>query len=201
MAPFIPSRKNPEINAAALAKVQEDKLREVSDGFDGTWVAHPDLVPTARAVFDRALGSNPHQKSRRREEVTVSAAQLQDTRVPGASITEQGLRNNVSVSLQYLAAWFGGNGAVAIFNLMEDAATAEISRAQLWFWVHRGSRLSDGRPVTEALYRQILAEELAQLESTPGNAELGAARALLDELVLSESFSDFLTLSAYQRLP
>jgi malate synthase len=201
MAPFIPSRKNPEINAAALAKVQEDKLREVSDGFDGTWVAHPDLVPTARAVFDRALGSNPHQKSRRREEVTVSAAQLQDTRVPGASITEQGLRNNVSVSLQYLAAWFGGNGAVAIFNLMEDAATAEISRAQLWFWVHRGSRLSDGRPVTEALYRQILAEELAQLESTPGTAELGAARALLDELVLSESFRDFLTLSAYQRLP
>jgi malate synthase len=200
MAPFIPSRKNPEINAAALAKVQQDKLREVTDGFDGTWVAHPDLVPTAREVFDRVLGSNPHQKARRREEVAVSAAQLQDLRVPGGSITEQGLRNNVSVSLQYLAAWFAGNGAVAIFNLMEDAATAEISRAQLWFWVHRASRLSDGRPVTEALYRQVLAEELALLESAPGMAELAAARALLDELVLSESFSDFLTLSAYERL-
>jgi malate synthase len=111
------------------------------------------------------------------------------------------LRNNVSVSLQYLAAWFAGNGAVNIFNLMEDAATAEISRAQLWFWVHRGSRLDDGRTVTEALYRQILTEELAQLESASAVGELAAARALLDELVLSESFSDFLTLSAYERLP
>ncbi len=200
MAPFIPSRKNPEINAAALGKVQEDKLREVRDGFDGTWVAHPDLVPTAREVFDRALGAEPHQKSRQRSDVSVSAAQLQDIRVPGGSVTEQGLRNNVSVSLQYLAAWFAGNGAVAIFNLMEDAATAEISRAQLWFWLHRGSQLDDGRAVTEQLYRQIQREELAKLDGAPASDQLDAARALLDELVLSDQFSDFLTLSAYERL-
>jgi malate synthase len=200
MAPFIPSRKNPEINAAALAKVQEDKLREARDGFDGTWVAHPDLVPIARDVFDRALGAEPHQKSRQRSDVSVSAAQLQDIRVPGGSISEQGLRNNVSVSLQYLAAWFAGSGAVAIFNLMEDAATAEISRAQLWFWLQRGSQLDDGRPVTEQLYRQIQREELAKLAGAPACEQLDAARVLLDELVLSEQFSDFLTLSAYERL-
>jgi malate synthase len=200
MAPVIPSRKNPEINAAALAKVQEDKLREVRDGFDGTWVAHPDLVPTAREVFDRALGDKPHQKSRQRSDVSVSAAQLQDIRVPGGSITEQGLRNNVSVSLQYLAAWYAGSGAVAIFNLMEDAATAEISRAQLWFWLQRGSQLDDGRPVTEQLYRQIQREELAKLADGPASEQLDAARELLDELVLSDQFSDFLTLSAYARL-
>src|SRR5215510_1671912 len=176
MAPFIPSRKNPEINAAALAKVQDDKLREVRDGFDGTWVAHPDLVPVAREVFDRALGPEPHQKSRQRSDVSVSAAQLQDIRVPGGSITEQGLRNNVSVSLQYLAAWFAGSGAVAIFNLMEDAATAEISRAQLWFWVQRGSRLNDGRQVTEQLYRQMQREELAKLAGSPASEQLDAAR-------------------------
>jgi malate synthase len=201
MAPFIPSRKNPEINAAALARVREDKLREVSDGFDGTWVAHPDLVPTAREVFDRALGEQAHQKSRQRDEVSVSAAQLQDIQVPGGSISELGLRNNISVSLQYLSAWFSGNGAVAIFNLMEDAATAEISRAQLWFWMHRGSRLNDGRSVTEALYQQLLLEEVAKLEGVSSIEHLGAARAQLDELVLSEHFSDFLTLSAYERLP
>ena len=200
MAPFIPSRKNPEINAAALGKVQEDKLREVRDGFDGTWVAHPDLVPTAREVFDRALGAEPHQKSRQRSDVPVSAAQLQDIRVPGGSVSEQGLRNNVSVSLQYLAAWFAGSGAVAIFNLMEDAATAEISRAQLWFWLHRGSHLDDGRQVTQELYRQLLREELAKLEGAPASEQLDAARVLLDELVLSDQFSDFLTLSAYERL-
>jgi malate synthase len=201
MAPFIPSRKNPEINTAALAKVQADKLREVTDGFDGTWVAHPDLVSTAREVFDRALGDQPHQKSKLRSEVSVSAAQLQDIQVPGGSISEQGLRNNVSVSLQYLAAWFAGNGAVAIFNLMEDAATAEISRAQLWFWLHRGSRLDDGRPVTEELYRRVLEEELGKLAESVAAGQLDAARVLLDELVVSDQFSDFLTLSAYERLP
>jgi malate synthase len=115
-------------------------------------------------------------------------------------VTEQGLRNNVSVSLQYLAAWFAGNGAVAIFNLMEDAATAEISRAQLWLWLHRGSKLDDGRAVTEQLYRQIQREELAKLDGAPASDQLDAARALLDELVLSDQFSDFLTLSAYERL-
>lgn len=208
MAPFIPSRKNPEINAAALAKVQQDKQREVGDGFDGTWVAHPDLVPVAREVFDRALGDRPHQKQRQRSEVDVSAAQLQDIRVPDGSISEHGLRNDISVSLQYLAAWFAGSGAVAIFNLMEDAATAEISRAQLWLWVHRQSRLNDGRVVTRELYQQLLEEELAQLRAGAATqprgsslaSQLSAARELLDELVLGEEFSDFLTLQAYDRL-
>jgi len=200
MSPFIPSRKDPELNAAALAKVKQDKQREAGDGFDGTWVAHPDLVGVAREVFDRALGDRPHQKQRDRAEVSVSAAQLQDLRVPGGNITEQGVRNDISVSLQYLAAWFAGSGAVAIFNLMEDAATAEISRAQLWFWVHRQSRLDDGRVVTRELYQQLLQEELALLQDSPVKSQLPAARALLDELVLGEEFSDFLTLQAYERL-
>jgi malate synthase len=203
MAPFIPSRKDPELNLAALAKVRSDKQREVNDGFDGTWVAHPDLVTTAREVFDAALGDRPHQKARQRPEVSVSAAQLLDLRVPGGSISEVGLRNNISVSLQYLAAWFAGNGAVAIFNLMEDAATAEISRAQLWLWVQRGSRLDDGRSVTRELYATLRDEELAKLAGRAGLGQLEQlepARELLDTLVLSESFSDFLTLLAYERL-
>jgi malate synthase len=165
-------------------------------------------VPVAREVFDGALGERPHQKQRLRSEVDVSAAQLQDIRVPEGSISEHGLRNDISVSLQYLAAWFAGSGAVAIFNLMEDAATAEISRAQLWLWVHRQSRLNDGRVVTRELYQQLLEEELAQLRASaaaqpPGSSlvsQLSAARELLDELVLGEEFSDFLTLQAYERL-
>src|SRR6185295_13249071 len=147
MAPFIPSRKNPEINAAALAKVRDDKLREARDGFDGTWVAHPDLVATAAEVFHSALGDRPHQKDRLREEVRVVDGELLDLTVPDGKITEAGVRNNISVALQYLSAWLAGSGAVAIFNLMEDAATAEISRAQLWFWVHHRGVLDDGRPV------------------------------------------------------
>jgi malate synthase len=200
MSPFIPSRKDPELNAAALAKVKQDKQREVGDGFDGTWVAHPDLVPVAREVFDAALGPRPHQKSKLRSEVNVSAAELQDLRVPGGNITEHGVRNDISVSLQYLAAWFAGSGAVAIFNLMEDAATAEISRAQLWFWVHHQSRLEDGRVVTRELYRQLLEGELGLLGSSPFASQLPAARELLDRLVLGDEFSDFLTLEAYPRL-
>jgi malate synthase len=197
MAPFIPSRKDPEINAAALAKVRDDKQREARDGFDGTWVAHPDLVPTAREVFDAALGERPHQKERRREDVQVTAAALQDVRVPGGKITEAGVRNNLSVALQYLAAWLGGNGAVAIFNLMEDAATAEIARSQLWFWLHRRGTLDDGRRVDAALYERLAAEEAAKLEGAPGLAE---ARALLDALVRSDTLLEFLTLPAYERL-
>jgi malate synthase len=196
MAPFIPSRRDPGINAAALARVREDKLREVSDGFDGTWVAHPDLVPTVREVFDGALGDRPHQKERLRDEVRVTAAELQDVRVPGGTVTEAGVRNDVSVALQYLSAWLGGNGAVAIFNLMEDAATAEIARSQLWFWIRRGAALDDGRTVTAELYRQIRDQEVAGLEGP----ELGAAAALLDDLVLSEAFVEFLTLPAYRLL-
>jgi malate synthase len=200
MAPFIPSRKQPEINEAALAKVRADKEREVNDGFDGTWVAHPDLVPTAREVFSKALGSSPHQKSRLREDVKPNAAALQDTRVPGGTVTEAGVRNDISVALQYLASWFAGNGAVAIFNLMEDAATAEISRAQLWFWLHRGTKLDSGAEFGPELYQRWKAEELAPLQSSMPEARWKDASALLDELVLPASFAEFLTLGAYERL-
>src|SRR5882724_738230 len=166
MAPFIPTRKNPEINEKALAQTRADKEREVKDGFDGTWVAHPDLVPIAKEVFDRKLGK-PHQKERLREEVRVEAPELQDTKVPGGTISEGGVRNNISVALQYLSAWLGGNGAVAIFNLMEDAATAEISRAQLWQWVQNSAKLADGRRIDRALYEKLRDEELAKLPASP----------------------------------
>jgi len=199
MAAFIPSRKDPEVNARAIAAVTKDKERESGDGFDGTWVAHPDLVPVALSVFDKVLGDKPHQKDRLREDVdlTVRPEQLIDFHVPGGTVTEAGARNNISVSLQYTAAWLGGSGAVAIFNLMEDAATAEISRAQLWQWLHKGARLEDGRIFTEELYRQLKAEEMKKLE---GLNNLEAAAALLDELVLQPEFREFLTLPAYERL-
>jgi malate synthase len=200
MAPFIPSRKNPEINAAALAKVRDDKSREVSDGFDGTWVAHPDLVPTASEVFDAALGTRPHQKERRREEVEVGAQQLADPKVPGGKVSEAGVRLNVDVALQYLSSWLQENGAAAIHNLMEDAATAEISRAQLWQWIQAGTKLDDGRPMSAELYRQIHAEELAKLGG-PSVGRLGDAATLLDRLVLSPTFEEFLTIPAYVLLP
>jgi len=194
MAPFIPTRKNPEVNEKALAQTRADKERETNDGFDGTWVAHPDLVPIAKEVFDRKLGDKPHQKERLREEVRVTAAQLQEMQVPGGKITEAGVRNDISVALQYLSAWLGGNGAVAIFNLMEDAATAEISRAQLWQWLNNKAKLDDGRVFDKALYTHARDEELAKLPGTDPRAV-----KLLDQLVLGE-FLDFLTLPAYALL-
>ena len=200
MAPFIPSRKNPEINTAALAKVRDDKKREVGDGFDGTWVAHPDLVATAAEVFTGALGDQPNQKSRLRDDVKVVDAEIMDLRVPDGKITEAGLRNNVSVALQYIASWLSGNGAAAIFNLMEDAATAEISRGQLWFWIHRGGKLDDGRAITGALYRAIRDDESAKLTGLPIASHLPAATAILDDLVENATFADFLTTPAYQQL-
>jgi malate synthase len=199
MAPFIPSRKDPSINTAALAKVRDDKLREAREGFDGTWVAHPDLVTTARQVFAEALDGRHHQKERLRHEVAVSPAELVNTRIEGATVSEAGVRNNISVGLQYLSAWLSGSGAVAIFNLMEDAATAEIARAQLWQWIHKGARLSDGRVVTVALYHQLRDEELLQLGEGLG-ARKADAVALLDELVLAREFAEFLTPAAYARL-
>ena len=195
MAPFIPSRKNPEINEKALAQTRADKEREIADGFDGTWVAHPDLVPVAKEVFDRKLGK-PHQKERLREEVHVEARELQDTRVPGGTITENGVRNNISVGVQYLASWLSGNGAAAIFNLMEDAATAEISRAQLWQWVQNGAKLADGRKIDRSLYEKFRDEEIGKLQ---GVSQVQPARKILDQLVLGE-FVEFLTLPAYELL-
>lgn len=199
MAPFIPSRKNPEINEAALAKVREDKLREVGDGFDGTWVAHPDLVPVAKEVFEKALGERPHQKDRMREEVQVSAPELVDVRVPGGKITEAGFRNNVNVALQYLSSWLSGNGAAAIFNLMEDAATAEICRAQIWQWIQNRAQLDDGRKATRKMYQQIRDQEIAKLGTGP-QALRREASEILDGLILSDQFTDFLTLPAYRYL-
>jgi malate synthase len=199
MAAFIPSRKDPKVNEVALAKVREDKLRESGDGFDGTWVAHPDLVPVAREVFDGVLGSRPHQKERLREDVSVTAVDLAAVRVPGGRITEAGLRSNVSVALQYLESWLGGNGAAAINNLMEDTATAEICRAQIWQWIRHAAPLDDGGPVTPERYESIRAAELVRLGGN-GAGRYRDAADLLDGLVTSRSFVPFLTLPAYPRL-
>ena len=199
MAPFIPSRKNPEINDKALAKTREDKKREANDGFDGTWVAHPDLVQLAQEEFSKVLGKKPNQIDKLRSEVNVTAEQLTDTGIPGSSVTEGGFRNNVDVALQYLNSWLLGNGAAAIHNLMEDAATAEISRAQLWQWIRNAAKLPDGRTATAALYTKVREEEVQKLGG-PKEGRLGDAVEILDGLVLSDEFAEFLTLSAYRYL-
>ncbi len=199
MSAFIPNRRQPEVTERALAKVREDKQREAGDGFDGTWVAHPDLVSVAQAEFDAAFGDRVDQKHRLREDVSVEAAQLLDVAIPGGRMTEAGLRGNVSVGVQYLDNWLRGNGAAAINDLMEDVATAEISRSQLWQWRTHGVTLEDGRVVDDALLRGVLGEELAAL----GGARVGRqgeAAALLAGLALSDDFSDFLTLPAYPLL-
>jgi malate synthase len=205
MAAFIPSRKDPEVNETALTKVREDKVREAGDGFDGTWVAHPDLVPVAMEVFDGVLGERPNQIERKREDVQPDAAALVDIRVPGGKVTEAGLRNNVSVALQYLASWLGGNGAVAIFNLMEDAATAEISRSQVWQWQRNQVRLDEGPTVTPDLVREIEDEELEKVKESMGEAfgryRWDEARRLFETVALADQFDEFLTLPAYRELP
>jgi malate synthase len=205
MAAFIPSRRDPEVNAVAMAKVRDDKTREAGDGFDGSWVAHPDLVPLCREVFDATLGSSPNQLSKQRPEVSVSAFDLLAVdKTPGV-ITEAGLRNNVSVGLQYLASWLGGNGAVAIFNLMEDAATAEISRSQVWQWLHNNVRLDDGQLVTTDLVQRIIGEELATIRQAAGDgydaARYDQAVALFSQVALADDYAEFLTLPAYEEMP
>ena len=200
MAAFIPSRRDAGANEKALARVREDKVRESSDGFDGTWVAHPDLVPVAREVFDSVLGSRPNQKDRLRPEVMVSARDLISVQVPGGAVTERGVRANISVGLSYLASWLAGTGAAAINNLMEDAATAEISRSQLWQWRTHAVPLEDGSPMTAERYTAIRDEELTTLRSSLPDHPWTDAAALLDNLVLSDDFAEFLTLSAYRRL-
>ncbi|MFU8854760.1 malate synthase A [Micromonospora sp. SL1-18] len=200
MAAFIPSRRDPQVNETALAKVREDKTREAGDGFDGSWVAHPDLVPVCRAVFDRVLGDRPHQLDRALDEVRVSAAELLDVRSTPGGHTEAGLRNAVSVGVQYLAAWLRGTGAVAIFNLMEDAATAEISRSQVWQWLHNDVILDDtGERVTRELVERIADEEIGRLPGDPG--DYAEARALFMAVAVADDFADFLTVPAYERMP
>ncbi len=183
MAAFIPSRKDPVVNEAALSKVREDKEREATNGFDGTWVAHPDLVPTAMAEFDKVLGDREAQLERLREDVVVTGEQLINFDVPGGEVTPAGVRLNVSVGVRYLDAWLRGSGAVAIDNLMEDAATAEISRAQIWSWVKAGKTT-----------RETVEAELANVEASD------AAKQLFAEVALGETFVEFLTVPAYERL-
>ncbi|MEJ7635226.1 malate synthase A [Aeromicrobium sp.] len=195
MAAFIPSRRDPEVNAAAFSKVREDKSREVAAGFDGSWVAHPDLVPLCAEIFDGVLGDAPNQIDRQRPDVTVGPDELLALGQTPGGRTEAGLRTNVTVGIQYLAAWLGGNGAAAIHNLMEDAATAEISRSQIWQWVHRGAQLDSGETVTRDLVDQIVEHECAQLA---GLDHLETARTLFLQAALDDDFVDFLTLTAYQ---
>jgi malate synthase len=205
MAAFIPSRRDPEVNKVALAKVRDDKTRESGDGFDGSWVAHPDLVPVCREVFDGVLGSKPNQLDRLRPEVSVSASDLLSVSKTPGTITEAGLRNDISVGLQYLASWLAGNGAVAIFNLMEDAATAEIARSQVWQWLHNDILLEDGPKVTRELVERIIDEELANIREALGDAfdaeRFGQATALFTAVALADNYSEFLTVPAYERMP
>jgi len=205
MAAFVPSRKTPEINEAALAKVREDKRREAGDGFDGTWVAHPDTVSTAMEELDAVLGERPNQLERQRDDVDVAARDLLAIDQTPGDATEEGLRNDVSVGIQYLSHWLGGNGAAAIFNLMEDAATAEIARSQVWQWVRHGVRLRNGPQVTPELVRATIGEELEQIREDVGDQVFAKsrpddARSLFEQVALGEELLEFLTLPAYEYL-
>ena len=199
MAAFIPSRRDPEINEIALTGVRADKERESTDGFDGTWVAHPDLVSVARDIFEANLGGARNQRERLREDVEVSAGELVSLDQSGGTVSEAGLRANISVALQYINSWLNGVGAAGINNLMEDAATAEISRGQIWQWIRHGAELDDGRSVTSELYESLRDEELASLGGSE-ESRYGDAVEILDQLVLNEEFTEFLTLPAYEYL-
>jgi malate synthase len=205
MAAFIPSRKDAEVNKVAFEKVRADKDREANDGFDGSWVAHPDLVPIAMESFDKVLGDKPNQKDRLREDVDVKAADLIAIDSLDAKPTYDGLVNAVQVGIRYIEAWLRGLGAVAIFNLMEDAATAEISRSQIWQWINAGVVLDNGERVTAELARKVAAEELANIRAEIGDEAFAAgnwqqAHDLLLTVALDEDYADFLTLPAYERL-
>ncbi|MFC6287713.1 malate synthase A [Nocardioides sp. GCM10027113] len=203
MAAFIPSRRDPEVNERAFAKVREDKTREAAAGFDGSWVAHPDLVPLCAEVFGEVLGERPNQLDVLREDVTVGPDDLLAVdRTPGER-TEAGLRGNVRIGMQYVAAWLSGNGAAGIDNLMEDAATAEISRSQVWQWINSGATLDTGETVTHDLVERVVEEEHAALveAAAGGDTEvLAEARRLFEQAALAEDFPDFLTLPAYRSI-
>ena len=199
MAAFIPSRRDPEINEIALTGVRADKERESTDGFDGTWVAHPDLVSVARDIFETNLNGARNQRERMREDVEVSAGELVSLDESGGTVSEAGVRANISVALQYINSWLNGVGAAGINNLMEDAATAEISRGQIWQWIRHSAELDDGRPVTSELYESLRDEELESLGGS-GESRYGDAVEILDQLVLNEEFTEFLTLPAYEYL-
>lgn len=205
MAAFIPSRRDEEVNKVAFEKVKADKDREANDGFDGSWVAHPDLVPIALASFDAVLGDKPHQKDRLREDVDVKAADLIAVDSLDAKPTYAGLVNAVQVGVRYIEAWLRGLGAVAIFNLMEDAATAEISRSQIWQWINAGVEFENGEKATPELARKVAAEELRGIRAEIGEEAFAAghwqqAHDLLLQVALDEDYADFLTLPAYEQL-
>jgi malate synthase len=204
MAAFIPSRRDEEVNLHAMTAVKADKRREAEAGFDGTWVAHPDLVELARGEFDLVLQGRPNQVERQRDDVTASTDALLDTRIEGGAVTARGLHVNVRVGIYYLAAWLAGSGAVAIDNLMEDAATAEISRSQLWQWVHRGTALDDGTTIDAALVRaeieRVVGELRTELDGTPAGPHLDDAAAIFERVALETPFIEFLTLPAYERI-
>jgi malate synthase len=207
MAALIPSRKDPEANERATAAVAADKEREAGDGFDGTWVAHPDVVGTALEQFDRVLGERPNQVDRRRDDVDVSADELLDIAATPGSITETGLRSDVNVGIQYISSWLRGNGAAGIYGLMEDAATAEISRSQVWQWIHHGRTLEDGTPITRDLVRRLEGEELEKIRAEIGDdawfeteGRPQESRELFEQVALGDELVEFLTLPAYERL-
>lgn len=205
MAAFIPSRRDAEVNKVAFEKVKADKDREAHDGFDGSWVAHPDLVPIAMASFDAVLGEKPHQKERLREDVSVAAGDLIAIDTLHAKPTYDGLRNAVAVGIRYIEAWLRGMGAVAIFNLMEDAATAEISRSQIWQWINADVVFENGEHATAELARKIAAEELTAIRAETGDEAFAAgkwqqAHDLLLQVSLDQDYADFLTLPAYEQL-
>lgn len=197
MSAFIPNRRDPEVTARAEEKVRADKHREANDGFDGTWVAHPDLIPVAQAEFDAVLGDRPNQVDRQRDDVTVTAAQLLDVHI-GRAITEAGVRDNVSIGLRYIEAWLRGLGAVAIDNLMEDAATAEISRSQIWQWIHQDQTTAEGTRITKDWVAQIVRDTVAGFERFEGD-RFDDAVELFEDVALGEQFPTFLTLPAYSR--
>jgi malate synthase len=197
MSAFIPNRRDPEVTARAIEKVSADKKREAGDGFDGTWVAHPDLIDTARAEFDAILGDRPNQVDRQRDDVEVTAAQLLDVHI-GRAVTDAGLRDNVSIGVRYIESWLRGVGAAAIDNLMEDAATAEISRSQIWQWIHQDVRTDDGTPIARDRVERILAEMLGTVDRFDGDRFDDAADVFRD-VALRDEFPTFLTVGAYSR--
>ncbi|MEM9983325.1 MAG: malate synthase A, partial [Bacteroidota bacterium] len=205
MSAFIPSRKDEEVNKNAFAKVKADKELEARTGYDGTWVAHPDLVPVAMEAFNEVLQGKVHQKEVMREDLTVTAEDLRNFQIEGGEITEAGVRMNINVGILYIESWLHGVGAAALYNLMEDAATAEISRAQVWQWLKKGVTLADGRTLDATLYNQLLEEELTKIRALLGTeriqtGNLEKAAQLFNQLVNDEAFEEFLTLPAYEHL-
>jgi malate synthase len=207
MAAVIPSRTDEEANERAFEAVRADKEREANDGFDGTWVAHPDSVPVAMEAFDAVLGERPNQVDKQRDDVEPSTAALLDVASTPGEITDDGLRSNVNVGIQYISSWLRGNGAAAIYGLMEDAATAEIARGQVWQWIRHQATVDDGRVITPELVRRLATLELERIRSEIGDDEWfekegrpDLSRSLFERVALSEEFIEFLTLPAYEEL-